>query len=87
VFLVAFEEDVLPSVFATTDEKRGHPRGIEEERRLCYVAITRAKEQLYLTSSSFRMGQGACTNPACSRFYREIPEELLDGRLEIGTFC
>lgn len=87
VFLVAFEEDVLPSVFATTDEKRGHPRGIEEERRLCYVAITRAKEQLYLTSSSFRMVQGACINPACSRFYREIPEELLDGRLEIGTFC
>lgn len=87
VFLVAFEEDVLPSFFATRDEKRGKPKGIEEERRLCYVAITRAKEQLYLTSARFRMIQGNCLNPAASRFYREIPPELLQGELELGMFC
>ena len=87
VFLVAFEEDVLPSFFATRDEKSGKPKGIEEERRLCYVAITRAKEQLYLTSARFRMIQGNCLSPAASRFYREIPTELLCGELEIGMFC
>ena len=87
VFIVAFEEGIIPSGFAINDEKIGINRGIEEERRLCYVAITRAKEQLYLTSSLFRMAKGNVSSPIASRFYREIPTQLLLGSLDLGIFC
>ncbi|MEA5038780.1 MAG: 3'-5' exonuclease [Clostridiaceae bacterium] len=73
VFVVGAEEGLFPSYRAmdTTDE-------LEEERRLCYVAMTRAKRELYITCARQRMlyGQTAYTKP--SRFLGEIPAELLE---------
>lgn len=74
VFLVGMEEGIFPGYKSIGEES-----AIEEERRLCYVGITRAKESLFLTFSKQRtmFGSTAC-NPV-SRFITEIPEELLDG--------
>ena len=58
---------------------------MEEERRLCYVGITRAKEVLYLTYASKRMIYGETSSNAPSRFLSDIPEELLNGRIEMVT--
>jgi len=73
VFLVGMEEGVFPGYRSMTDEAE-----LEEERRLCYVGITRAKERLYLTSTQSRTLFGNTTYNKVSRFIREIPEELLD---------
>lgn len=54
------------------------PENIEEERRLAYVAITRAKKKLYISSASTRMLYGMTNRNRPSRFVEEIPEELLD---------
>ena len=70
VFVVGMEETVFPSIRAI-----GAPDEMEEERRLCYVAITRAKEKLYLTSAHQRMIFGRTTANRVSRFVSEIPEE------------
>ena len=70
VFVVGMEETVFPSIRAI-----GEPDEMEEERRLCYVAITRAKEKLYLTSAHQRMIFGRTTANRVSRFVSEIPEE------------
>lgn len=51
---------------------------LEEERRLCYVAITRAKEKLYLTTSAVRTMYGQVKPYVESRFLKEIPVDLLD---------
>ena len=66
VFIVGLEEDIMPSSRALTEEG-----GVEEERRIMYVAVTRAKERLFLTTSStrFRFGQTKTQMP--SRFLRE----------------
>ena len=74
VFLVGMEEGIFPSNRAI-----GEPAEIEEERRLCYVGVTRAKENLFLTCSKMRttFGSTSCNMP--SRFLTEIPKELLDG--------
>ena len=60
----------------------GEPKELEEERRLCYVGITRAKENLFMTCSKQRtiFGSTSCNNP--SRFLKEIPESMLDGAKE-----
>lgn len=73
VFLVGMEEGVFPGLRSIGDQSE-----MEEERRLCYVAMTRAKEQLHLTSAAQRMlfGHTTCNQP--SRFVREIPEEYLE---------
>ncbi len=72
VFLVGVEEGLFPGVRAI-----GDPQEMEEERRLCYVAITRAKRQLYITHANQRTLYGR-TNPAMpSRFLKEIPEECI----------
>lgn len=70
VFMVAMEEGIFPSMNCTL------PSEIEEERRICYVGITRAKEKLYLTSASsrFLFGQQAYMKP--SRFISEMNKEL-----------
>ncbi len=73
VFLAGMEENIFPHSMSLQEEK-----GIEEERRLCYVAITRAKERLYLTNAKKRMLFGNTTINAPSRFITEIKEELLD---------
>lgn len=71
VFMTGMEEGVFPSYRTETIEQ------LEEERRLCYVGITRAMEQLYLTNSVSRLLYGYERNNPPSRFLKEIPEELL----------
>lgn len=73
VFICGFDDGVFPSVKAIYD-----PDEIEEERRLCYVAITRARKKLYITSSYSRMVFGRTSTYKPSRFLKEIPEELYD---------
>ena len=80
VFLVGMEEDVFPNRNARETED-----GIEEERRLFYVAITRAQQKLYLTAARRRrmMGQEVLGMP--SRFLRELPSEGLETPIRWGT--
>ncbi|MBR1456402.1 MAG: UvrD-helicase domain-containing protein [Oscillospiraceae bacterium] len=70
VFLVGMEESIFPGMRAI-----GEPEEMEEERRLCYVAITRAKRQLHLVCARQRMLFGRTTANRVSRFVDEIPEE------------
>ena len=72
VFVVGCEENLFPSARCV-----GDPDEMEEERRLCYVAITRAKRHLTLTSARQRMLYGHTTANRPSRFLEEIPPELL----------
>ena len=72
VFVVGMEEGIFPGMRCIGDEEE-----MEEERRLCYVALTRAKEQLYLTCASMRMLYGRTSANRPSRFAGEIPPELL----------
>lgn len=72
VFIAGFEEGVFPGMRAMDSEA-----GLEEERRLCYVGITRARERLYLTSTYSRTLFGNTTYNRCSRFMEEIPAELV----------
>ena len=73
VFLVGVEEGIFPG-----QRSVGEPEEMEEERRLCYVAMTRAKEVLHITSAGQRMlfGHTSCNRP--SRFTGEIPEECVE---------
>ena len=72
VFLVGMEEGLFPSQQSVDDVAR-----LEEERRLCYVGMTRAMQQLYLTHAESRRLYGRETYPRPSRFLREIPSEFL----------
>lgn len=72
VFLVGMEEGLFPSMQSLDDPKR-----LEEERRLCYVGITRARRQLYLCYSESRKLYGRESYPRPSRFLREIPAETI----------
>ncbi len=74
VFMVGLEEDIFPSYRAITSENEDD---IEEERRLCYVGITRAKRKLYMTRAYQRFQYGKYVNNRESRFMREIPKELI----------
>ena len=71
VFLVGFEDGLFPGTRAIGDYEE-----MEEERRLCYVAITRAKESLTITHARQRMLYGRTTPGIASRFIKEIPEEF-----------
>ena len=73
VFLVGMEETIFPGLRAIGEEEE-----MEEERRLCYVAITRAKNKLYLLSARQRMLFGRTNTNKVSRFVEEIPDELID---------
>ena len=73
VFVVGMEEGIFPGMRCIGDEEE-----MEEERRLCYVALTRAKEQLHLTCASMRMLYGRTSANRPSRFAGEIPPELLE---------
>ena len=77
VFLVGMEEGIFPGY-----KSIGEPTALEEERRLCYVGITRAKRNLFLTCSKKRTMFGSTSYNMISRFVKEIPEELLDGEEE-----
>ena len=74
VFLVGMEEGIFPGYKSISE-----PKELEEERRLCYVGITRAKEHLYLTCSKQRTIFGSTSYNPVSRFLKEIPEDLLEG--------
>ena len=74
VFLVGMEEGIFPGYKSIGEQKE-----LEEERRLCYVGVTRAKENLFLTNSRQRTTFGSTTYNPPSRFLQEIPKELLDG--------
>src|SRR5690606_29926256 len=73
VFLCGMEDGLFPHQRSITD-----PGGLEEERRLCYVGITRAKRQLYVTCAEQRRLHGMDSYSQRSRFVAEIPEELLE---------
>lgn len=73
IFLCGMEEGLFPSK-RSLDETSG----VEEERRLCYVGITRAKEKLFLTNAAQRTMYGTTTYTMPSRFVEEIPEDFLD---------
>jgi len=73
VFVVGFEDGLFPGMRAIGDVEE-----MEEERRLCYVAITRAKERLTLCHARQRMLYGHTSAALPSRFLKEIPEELLE---------
>ena len=72
VFMVGMEENLLPHLRSLNDLLE-----LEEERRLCYVGMTRAQKQLYLTYATKRLYFGAKTEGILSRFVLDIPEELL----------
>ncbi len=72
VFIVGMEEGVFPHIRSLTE-----PEQLEEERRLCYVGITRAKERLYLLNAWSRSLWGSLSCNPPSRFLSEVPEELV----------
>ena len=73
VFIVGMEEGLFPHSRSMLDV-----RELEEERRLCYVGITRAKEKLYLTFTKQRLYFGQRSNNLISRFLSDIPQELIE---------
>jgi DNA helicase-2/ATP-dependent DNA helicase PcrA len=73
VFLVGLEEGLFPHSLSAEDAGR-----LEEERRLCYVGMTRAKQQLYVTHAESRRIYGREGYPQPSRFLRELPAGLLE---------
>jgi DNA helicase-2/ATP-dependent DNA helicase PcrA len=75
VFLTGMEDGLFPSYMSIST---GNEEDIEEERRLCYVGITRAKEELIIIASKSRMIHGQTQYNSLSRFIREIPEDLLE---------
>ncbi|MFP4698201.1 MAG: DNA helicase PcrA [Eubacteriales bacterium] len=74
VFLAGMEDGVFPSYMTLTS---GSEEDLEEERRLCYVGITRAEQKLYITSAKSRMIRGITQQNTISRFLKEIPNNLL----------
>lgn len=78
VFLVGFEEGLFPGMRAI-----GEPDEMEEERRLCYVAITRAKKGLFISCAKQRMLYGRTSSSRPSRFLNELPATCVTGK--VGT--
>ena len=76
VFLVGLEQGTLPHVRSLND-----PLSLEEERRLCYVGITRAQEQLFISHARERYVWGSKEMKMVSQFIQEIPEELINSNL------
>jgi DNA helicase-2/ATP-dependent DNA helicase PcrA len=78
VFLIGMEEGLFPHAQSILESE-----SIEEERRLAYVGITRAKEKLYLTFARKRLFFGQRVTNSVSRFIFELPQEVLDNNIEI----
>jgi DNA helicase-2/ATP-dependent DNA helicase PcrA len=78
VYLAGLEDGVFPSYMTITSDDNDD---VEEERRLAYVGITRAKDDLTITYSKSRMIRGSIQYNAVSRFVKEIPKKLLDNSL------
>ncbi|NLT39395.1 MAG: UvrD-helicase domain-containing protein [Clostridiales bacterium] len=81
VFVAGAEEGIFPNYRSLSEEGED----IQEERRLCYVAITRAKERLFFTCARRRLLFGRTTANRPSRFLNEIPPERLSGRPEVSS--
>ena len=81
VFVVGMEEGLFPHSRTLMDKEE-----LEEERRLCYVALTRAMEKLYLTYARRRLFFGTRSNNAVSRFLGEIPEHLIASSQPVKVF-
>lgn len=83
VFLVGLEEGLFPHSRSLMDHQQ-----MEEERRLCYVGLTRAKSRLFLTYAQSRLTYGTTSPGVISRFIREIPEELMQFEIsEVRSNC
>lgn len=80
VYLAGLEDGVFPSYMTIASDD---PSAVEEERRLAYVGITRAKEDLTITCAKQRMLRGETQYNPVSRFVREVPGELLDNKPQI----
>ena len=78
VYMSGMEDGLFPGYMSMVSDD---PDEIEEERRLCYVGITRAQTTLSLSCARTRMRQGERQLNPVSRFVREIPKELIDGRV------
>ncbi|HHX61216.1 MAG TPA: DNA helicase PcrA [Epulopiscium sp.] len=81
VFMPGLEEGLFPSSMSVNEGEDG----LEEERRLCYVGITRAREQLYLLHAECRRTYGRVQYAAGSRFLQELPEELKNQEVKKKT--
>jgi len=79
VFMVGMEEGLFPHSRSLMDKEE-----LEEERRLCYVGMTRAKNHLYVSYANKRMFFGTRTHNSPSRFISEIPEETLNQKVSMG---
>jgi DNA helicase-2/ATP-dependent DNA helicase PcrA len=77
VYMAGMEDGLFPSYMSLSDESDE----LEEERRLCYVGITRAEKKLTMTSAKMRMIRGETQFGAISRFVKEIPSEMIRGNL------
>jgi DNA helicase-2/ATP-dependent DNA helicase PcrA len=80
VFMIGMEEGLFPHSRSLMDKDE-----IEEERRLCYVGITRAKEKLYLTFANRRLFFGTRTQNMISRFLADLPQHLLDYNVSLNS--
>jgi DNA helicase-2/ATP-dependent DNA helicase PcrA len=80
VYLTGMEDGLFPSYMTITSDD---PTEMEEERRLCYVGITRAKKYLTLTAARRRMVHGETQYNTVSRFLQEIPDEVLKGEVPV----
>ena len=80
VYLAGMEDGVFPSYMTIMSDDSTE---VEEERRLAYVGITRAKEELTISAAKQRMLRGETQYNPVSRFVKEIPQELLDNRLPV----
>jgi DNA helicase-2/ATP-dependent DNA helicase PcrA len=79
VFMIGMEEGIFPHSRTLFE-----PAELEEERRLCYVGMTRARERLYLTHATMRLLYGSTQRNAISRFVMEIPPEFCESGLIAG---
>ena len=82
VYVVGMEEGLFPGIRAIGDEAE-----MEEERRLCYVAMTRAREKLVMTSARQRMLYGRTNSNQPSRFLEELPEGAIDWQSKPGSIA
>ena len=80
VIMAGMEEGLFPHSRSANDEAE-----LEEERRLCYVVMTRARMRLVLTSAARRRVYGEYTNSEESRFVREIPDELVERHEHVSS--
>jgi len=81
VFIVGLEEGLFPLARASFSD---NPMELEEERRLCYVGITRAMERVFLSSAELRTIYGATAHTMASRFLDDIPQDLVEPYGPVG---